>query len=141
MPRNYLATSSTPTLTIVTRRLNDSRDHESRLFYTDAVHSLRDSSMQMCTGERDVPHGRLREMLREFARLSPRENSPTSHLTLQQVFHELLEVQRLHGARHQGAHQRGPAAHDGLDELMVMSPCLLLVVNWYSKARRLWKRP
>ena len=97
------------------RRLNDSRDHESRLFYTDAVHSLRDSFMLMCTGERDVPHGRLREMLREFARLSPRDNSPTSHLTVQQVFDELLETQRLHEARQQGAHQRGPAAHDGLD--------------------------
>ena len=87
-----------------TRRLNDARERESRLFYTDAVHSLRDGFMLMCTGERDVPHGRLREMLREFARLSPRDDSPTSRLTVQQVYDELMEVER---------RQR---VHDGLDE-------------------------
>ena len=51
-----------------------------------------------------VPDGRVREMLREFARFSLRDDSPTSRLTVQQVYDELMEVER---------RQR---VHDGLDE-------------------------
>ena len=76
------------------RRLRDAHDSASRLFYTDAVHALKDSFMKMCTGEMQVPDGRLREMRREFARLSPRDDSPTSRLTVQQLYDELMEVER-----------------------------------------------
>ena len=36
----------------------------------------------------------MREMLREFARFSPRGDSPTSRLTVQQVYDELMERER-----------------------------------------------
>ena len=52
-----------------------------------------DSFTEMCTGEMNVPDGRVRDMLREFARLSPRGDSPTSQLTVQQVYDELVELQ------------------------------------------------
>ena len=77
-----------------TRRLRDAHDRASRLFYTDAVRALRDSFAKMCTGEMQIPDGRVRDILREFARLSPRDDSPTFRLTVQQVYDELMEVER-----------------------------------------------
>ena len=56
-----------------TCRLREAHDRSSRLFYTDAVHALRDSFTKMCTGEMEVPENRVRDMPRKFAIFSPRE--------------------------------------------------------------------
>ena len=53
-----------------TRRLREAHDRTLRLFYTDGVHSLRDSFRQMCAGEMGLPDDRAREIMRKFARFS-----------------------------------------------------------------------
>ena len=79
------------------RRLREAYDRSQRLFYTDVLHSLRDSFTKMCTGEMEMTQDRLRNILREFARFSPRSDSPTSCFTVQQVYEELMAHERNQG--------------------------------------------
>ncbi len=41
-----------------------------------------------------MPQDRLRDILREFARFSPRSDSPTSRLTVQQIYEELMTCEQ-----------------------------------------------
>ena len=66
-------------------RLQEAGDEGTRRFYTDAVGSLNNSFDRFESGELSDSSGELRNILREFARMSPRANSPTSSLSMQQI--------------------------------------------------------
>lgn len=77
-----------------TRRLQEARDRATRLHYTDAIQALRDNLTAKPGGEGGRSVREVRDILREFARFSPRDDSPTSRLTVQQVFDELMVYER-----------------------------------------------
>ena len=53
-----------------------------------------DGFTKMCTGEMEMPRDRLRDILREFARFSPRSDGPTSRMTVQQIYQELMQYEQ-----------------------------------------------
>ncbi len=55
--------------------------------------SLRISFADMCESRTTIPRSQLRDIFREFARLSPRPNSPTSAMSLEDVRSELLQME------------------------------------------------
>ena len=77
-----------------TRRLSQAADEDTRAIYIDRVISLRTSFTDMCEGRRTIPRLQLRDIFREFARLSPRPDSPTSAMSLDDVIGQLLQMER-----------------------------------------------
>ena len=78
-----------------TRRLSQAADEDTRAIYNDRVISLRTSCTDMCEGRRTIPRLQLRDIFREFARLSPCPNSPTfaAAMSLDDVISELLQME------------------------------------------------
>ena len=74
------------------RRRDEAIDDDKREAYNDHVIALSTSWMDMCDNDA-VPRPRLRGMLRDFARLSPRSGSPTAALSCDEVVGELLQMQ------------------------------------------------
>ena len=74
------------------RRRDEATDDDKRQVYNDHVIALSASWMDMCDNN-SVPRPRLRGMLRDFARLSPRSGSPTAALSCEEVVGELLQIQ------------------------------------------------
>ena len=74
-------------------RLSQAADEDTRAIYNDRVISLRTSFTDLCEGRRVIPRLQLRDIFREFARLSPRPDSPTSSVSLDDVINELLQME------------------------------------------------
>lgn len=87
------------------QRRDESSDADKREVYDDHVTALSTSWMDMCVNNA-VPKHRLRGMLKEFARMSPRSGSPTAALSRDDIVSELLVLQsELPGV--------GSAGHEG----------------------------
>ena len=71
------------------RRLQAAGDEEPRRFYSNAVNALNNRVQRFGSGELSDSSGDLRNILREFARMSPHSDSPTSSLTVQQISDKL----------------------------------------------------
>ena len=75
------------------RHLAEATDDTTREVYNDRMIALRTSFTDMCESRITMPRLQLRDILREFARLSPRSGSLTSRLTSREIIGELLQVE------------------------------------------------
>ena len=76
------------------RRFQEAGDEGTRRHYSDAIDSLNNSFCRFESGELSDTSGELRDILREFARMSPCASSPTSSLSMQQIADELRRYER-----------------------------------------------
>ena len=67
------------------RRFQEAGEEGTRRHYSDAINSLNNSFGRFEAGELSATSGDLRDILREFARMSPRASSPTSSLSVAQI--------------------------------------------------------
>ena len=89
------------------RRFQEAGDEETRRHYSDAINSLRNSFGRFEAGELSDTSNDLRDILREFARMSPRASSPTSSLSVAQIAGELRRYEW----------QRQDVDMEGIDEI------------------------
>ena len=74
------------------RGRDEAEDNEKKDLYGDHVVALSTSWMDMCSNNA-IPKDRLRGMLKEFAELSPRAESPTASMSRDDILGELLQMQ------------------------------------------------
>ena len=63
-----------------------------RQAYNDRSYVLGDALRNM-DGPTVAPPWRLREILKEFAKLSPRDHSPTNDLSVDEIYAQILEAE------------------------------------------------
>ena len=76
------------------RRLAEAGDDATRHVYNDRVIALRTSFTDMSEGRIAIPRLTLRNIFKEFTKLSPRSHSPTSTLSSSGILAELLQMMR-----------------------------------------------
>ena len=100
------------------RRLDEAResgaDESTIRFYTDAVRTLDNAFDRFNNGELQDSSLETRNILRQFARFSPRADSPTARLSADEIANELRHYERNQRALddEQALHLRGGNAMD-----------------------------